>query len=253
MASSLSRLSLFSFFSIITAFSATADTFTSAESSDVLLVLQKIKPALAGLASLENIQLSSWNASSPLCLWRGLLWSRSDGSPLPCDLPSVRSNLSLFSDASLQLTSIRLPATGLSGFLPRELGQLSYLRSLNLAVNSLSGPVPLELGNCPALADLDLADNRLNGSLPTSLWNLCDRLVSLRLHGNILSGDVPQPATPNSSCESLLVLDLGRNRFEGEFPRFISGFRNLNELDLSENRFSGQLPESLSELTHLKS
>ncbi|KAI0510065.1 hypothetical protein KFK09_010665 [Dendrobium nobile] len=242
-----------SFLSLLFLFSLCFSSFTSLSfSSDALLLLQKIKPALQGPIPPENIQLSSWNSSSPLCLWRGLLWSHADGSPLRCDLPAVRSNLSLLSDSSLQLTSLHLPAAALAGSLPRELGEFSSLRSLNLAVNSLSGSVPLELGNSPSLSDLDLSGNNLNGSLPPSLWNLCDRLVSLRVHGNSLSGVIPPPATPNSSCENLTVLDFGVNRLTGEFPSFFSGFQSLIELDLSSNRFFGELPESISGLLHLQ-
>ncbi|KAK8957051.1 putative kinase-like protein TMKL1 [Platanthera zijinensis] len=223
-----------------------------AESSDALILLQKIKPALQGSALPENLQLSSWSASSSLCLWRGLLWSHSDESPLPCSLPSVRSNLSLLLDRSLQLVSLKLPAAALAGSLPRELAAFSSLGSLILSINSLTGPVPLELPNSPSLYELDLAGNLLTGSLPPSIWNLCNHLVSLRLHGNAFSGAVPDPATPNSSCDNLLVLDLGGNLLAGEFPAFFGGFRSLKELDLGSNRFSGSIPESLSELSHLQ-
>ncbi|PKA65405.1 Putative kinase-like protein TMKL1 [Apostasia shenzhenica] len=250
MASSLFPLFLFAC-SLLSSASAVATSDVS-ESADVLLLLNKIKPTLQGPTSPENLQLSSWNASSPICLWRGILWSHSDGSQLSCDLPAFRSNKSLLSDPSIQVVSIHLPAAGLAGSLPRELGQLSYLRSLHLPVNSLTGPVPLELGNCPSLIDLDLAENLLNGSLPLSLWNLCGRLVFLRFHGNALSGAVPEPASPTSYCSYLLVLDLGSNLLEGSFPLFISGFRSLTELDLSGNHFSGPLPESLSGLSHLE-
>ncbi|KAG1359681.1 Kinase-like protein TMKL1 [Cocos nucifera] len=226
----------------------------ASESSDVLLLLEKIKPALQGPSSQENLQLSSWNASNPLCLWRGLQWTSSSaaGSPLSCNDSAVRSNRSLASDPSLQLLSIRLPAAALAGSIPREIGDLSSLQSLYLGVNSLTGTLPLELGNCPSLAEVDLAGNSLSGSLPPSIWNLCDRLVSLRLHSNNLSGAVPDPAVPNSTCNRLLVLDFGANHFQGEFPQFITGFRSLRELDLGSNRFSGSIPASLAGLRNLE-
>ncbi|XP_010940648.1 putative kinase-like protein TMKL1 [Elaeis guineensis] len=234
------------FFSFFSAFAS--------ESSDVLLLLEKIKPALQGNSSLENLQLSSWNASTPLCLWRGLQWTSSSagGALLRCNDSAVRSNRSLASDPSLQLLSIRLPAAALAGSIPAEIGDLSSLQSLYLGVNSLSGTLPLELGNCPSLAEVDLSGNSFSGSLPPSIWNLCDRLVSLRLHSNNLSGAVPDPAVPNSTCDRLLVLDFGANHFEGEFPQFITGFRSLRELDLGSNRFSGSIPASLAGLKNLE-
>ncbi|XP_026663417.2 putative kinase-like protein TMKL1 [Phoenix dactylifera] len=226
----------------------------ASDSSDVLLLLEKIKPSLQGPSSPENLQLFSWNFSTPLCLWRGLQWTSSAaaGAPLPCHEAAVVSNLSLAADPSLQLLSIRLPASSLAGSIPPEIGDLSSLQSLYLGVNSLSGALPLELGNSPSLSDVDLSGNSLSGALPTSIWNLCDRLVSLRLHDNNLSGPVPDPAVSNSSCDHLHVLDLGANRFEGEFPQFIAGFHGLEELDLGSNTFSGPIPESLAGLGNLE-
>ncbi|PSR89708.1 Kinase-like protein TMKL1 precursor [Actinidia chinensis var. chinensis] len=216
--------------------------------SDIDLLLTKIKPSLQGKT--ENLLLSSWNTSVPLCQWRGLKWVFSNATPLLCtDLSSPQwTNLSLSKDPSLHLLSLQLPSAGLSGTLPRELGELSSLQSLYLSVNSLSGTVPLELGYSSSLSNIDLGDNLLNGSLPTSIWNLCDRLISLRLHGNSLSGSLPEPALPNSTCNSLQFLDLGHNKFFGNFPEFITRFRILRLLDLANNGFSGSIPEDLGGL-----
>ncbi|KAL0459322.1 UNVERIFIED_CONTAM: putative kinase-like protein TMKL1 [Sesamum latifolium] len=157
--------------------------------SDVVLLLQKIKPSLQGTA--ENLLLLSWNTSVPLCQWRGLKWAFSNGSSL------------LF---------------------------------------------PLELGYSTSLSDIDLSHNLLEGSLPTSIWNLCDRLISLRLHGNSLSGSLPEPALPDATCKNLQFLDLGQNTLTGNFPDFIVGFHGLKQLDLGDNMFSGQIPPTITEL-----
>ncbi|XP_052170793.1 putative kinase-like protein TMKL1 [Diospyros lotus] len=226
----------------------TTTTTTSTTSSDVELVLSKIKPSLQGNA--ENLLLSSWNASMPLCQWRGLKWVFTDGTPLVCtDLSSPQwANLSIYKDPSLRLLSLQLPSAGLSGTVPRELGELSNLQSLYLGVNTLSGTIPLELGYSSSLSEIDLGGNLLNGSLPPSIWNLCDRLVSLRLHGNSLSGSLPEPALPNATCKDFQILDLGHNMFSGSFPEFVTRFNSLRELDLSSNMLSGPIPVSLSGL-----
>ncbi|KAK9280868.1 hypothetical protein L1049_003759 [Liquidambar formosana] len=220
----------------------------SSSSSDAELLLEKIKPSLQG--NTENLLLSSWNISVPLCQWRGLKWVFTNGSPLLCtDLSSPQwTNLSLSKDPSLHLRSLQLPSANLSGSLPRELGELATLQSLYLNINSLSGTIPLELGYSSSLSDIDLGDNLLAGALVPSIWNLCDRLVSLRLHGNALSGSLPQPALPNSTCEKLQFLDLGNNKLSGEFPLFITRFHGLKELDLSNNMFTGSIPEGLTGL-----
>ncbi|KAJ9169723.1 hypothetical protein P3X46_017882 [Hevea brasiliensis] len=226
---------------------SSASAFASS-STDVGLLLGKIKPSLQGNA--ENLLLSSWNSSVPLCQWRGLKWVFSNGSPLSCtDLSAPEwTNLSLYKDPSLHLLSLQLPSANLSGSLPRELGEFSVLQSLYLNINSLSGTIPLELGYSSSLSDIDLSDNLFSGVLAPSIWNLCDRLVSLKLHGDSISGSLPEPALPNSTCKNLQFLDLGGNKFSGNFPEFLTRFQGLKELDLSNNMFSGSIPQSLSAL-----
>ncbi|XP_006660396.2 putative kinase-like protein TMKL1 [Oryza brachyantha] len=218
----------------------------SAASSDVALLLERVKPALQGQGA--NAQLSTWTASTPLCLWRGLRWSTALAfpRPLPCDSPAARANLSLARDPSLLLLSLRLPAAALAGHLPPALAAFSALVSIYLAHNALTGPIPLDLGNAPALAVLDLASNRLQGALPPSIWNLCDRLTHLRLHDNALTGPIPDPAGPNTTCDALRLLDLAANRLSGAFPSSLAAFRGLQTLDLSANRLSGPIPPGLS-------
>lgn len=221
---------------------------SSSSSTDVDLVLSKIRPSLQGPT--ESLLLSSWNASVPLCQWRGLKWVFSDGTPVPCaDVSSPYwTNASLYKDPSLHLLSLQLPSANLSGSLPRELGEFPLLQSLYLSINSLSGSVPLELGYSSSLSEIDLGDNLFSGVLPPSVWNLCDRLYTLRLHGNSLSGLLPEPTLPNSTCRYLQVLDLGSNRFSGEFPEFVTRFSGLKQLDLSNNLFSGPIPQALAGL-----
>lgn len=148
----------------------------------------------------------------------------------------------------MQLVSLQLPSANLTGALPRDFGQLTNLRSLYLSSNALSGTIPLELGYSSSLSDLDLSHNLLKGSLPASVWNLCDRLVSLRLHGNGLSGSLPDPALPDATCKNLGFLDLGQNEFSGTFPEFVLGFHALKQLDLGDNMLSGPIPEGITGL-----
>ncbi|KAF7825695.1 putative kinase-like protein TMKL1 [Senna tora] len=221
---------------------------SSSTSFDIDLLLGKIKASLQGNA--ENIVLSSWNSSVPLCQWRGLKWVFSNGSSLSC--PNFSSphwnNLSLYKHPQLLLLSLQLPSANLTGSIPREISEFSMLQSLYLNVNSLTGTIPFELGYSSSLSEIDLGENFLGGTLPPSIWNLCDKLVSFRLHGNSLSGSVPEPALPDYSCENLRFLDLGKNNFSGEFPEFITGFGGLKQLDLGDNMFVGPIPQSLAGL-----
>nr|XP_016438227.1 PREDICTED: putative kinase-like protein TMKL1 [Nicotiana tabacum] len=221
---------------------------SSSAASDVELLLQKIKPSLQG--SSENLLLSSWNTSVPLCQWRGLKWVFTNGTSLLCtELSSPQwTSLLLYRNPSLHLVSLQLPSANLSGTLPRELGELSTLQSLYLGVNSLHGNIPLELGYSSSLSDIELSSNTLSGTVPASIWNLCDRLVSLKIHGNSLSGSLPNPALPDATCKNLQFLDFGENMFSGNFPEFITRFNGLKDLDLGDNNFSGPVPETLAAL-----
>ncbi|KAK9055664.1 hypothetical protein SSX86_026749 [Deinandra increscens subsp. villosa] len=149
---------------------------------------------------------------------------------------------------SVNLLSLQLPSANLSGNLPPELGDLSTLQSLYLSFNSITGSIPLELGYASSLQDIDFSNNLLNGLVPVSIWNLCEKLISFRVHGNLLSGSIPKPGLPNATCNSLSNLDLGHNLFTGNVPEFITGFSELKQLDLSDNKFSGSVPEGLSRL-----
>ncbi|CAN6476694.1 unnamed protein product [Victoria cruziana] len=257
MVSSFLPSPLFFFFFFLLSFFIPSPSFSQPLSPDVLLLIEKIKPALGG--NPENFLLASWNTTIPLCQWRGLRWGFQNGSTLDCEShgpsysASGNQSFSLLRDPSLQLLSLQLPAAGLAGELPREIGKFSALRSLFLGINSLSGGIPLELGNSPALADVDLRGNALSGSLPPSIWNLCDQLSSLRLDDNRLSGELPRPALPNVSCPNLATLRLESNRFDGEFPDFIAGFTSLKELDLGNNLLSGPVPETLLAMRRLTS
>ncbi|KAJ6389965.1 hypothetical protein OIU77_024232 [Salix suchowensis] len=242
--------SLYIFYTLIsiTISASPTQSLLLSASTDVELLLGKIKASLQG--NTENLLLSSWNSSVPLCQWRGLKWVFSNGSPLSCiDISAPQwTNLSLYKEPSLHLLSLQLPSANLTGSLPRELGGFSMLQSLYLNINSLSGTIPLELGYSSSLSDIDLSDNGFSGALAPSLWNLCDRLVSLRLHGNSLTGSLPEPALPNTTCNNLQFLDLGSNKFSGSFPEFVTRFQGINELDLSGNMFSGPIPETLTGL-----
>nr|XP_043610975.1 putative kinase-like protein TMKL1 [Erigeron canadensis] len=222
----------------------TASTVTT----DIELLLTRVKPSLQGEGS--NALLSYWNTSIPLCQWRGLKFVYTNGTPLVCTDTALSqwSNVTLFKDPNIRLLSLQLPSANISGQLPAELGDFAYLQSLYLSVNSISGSIPFEIGYSNSLLDIDLGYNLLSGSVPGSVWNLCEKLVSIRVHGNLLSGSIPKPGLPNVSCEGLVYVDFGQNKFSGNFPEFLTGFKGIKELDLSGNGFYGEIPNGLVNL-----
>ena len=132
-----------------------------------------------------------------------------------------------------RVTGLQLDANWLSGEIPPELGNLSYLRFLSLSQNQLSGEIPPELGNFSYLQTLSLSQNRLNGKVPLELGNL-RRLGRLDLAQNQLSGEIP-PSVGN--LYRLRFLELAQNRLSGKVPPELGNLSYLKYLSLYENRF----------------
>ncbi|KAG7543195.1 Leucine-rich repeat [Arabidopsis thaliana x Arabidopsis arenosa] len=164
--------------------------------------------------------------------------ARKDGSPLHCtDLSSPQwTNISLFNESTLHLLSLQLSSANLTGSFPREIGEFSLLQNVFLNMNSLSGSIPLGLGYASSLSEIDLSRNNISGVLPPSIWNLCDKLVSFRVHECLLFGDF---------LSLLFQIVLVALDFGG-FPEFITKLKGLNELDLSSNMFESIVLERLT-------
>ncbi|PPD97137.1 hypothetical protein GOBAR_DD05841 [Gossypium barbadense] len=84
-----------------------------------------------------------------------------------------------------------LKGCGITGEIPKELGNLSSLTNLDLENNHLSGEIPSSLGNLKNLQFLILSKNNLSGTVPGSISDL-PKLINLRLDSNDLSGQVPE-------------------------------------------------------------
>ena len=72
--------------------------------------------------------------------------------------------------------------------------------------SGLTGPIPRELGNLTNLIGLDLGGNALSGSVPSNLGNLT-KLESLSLVGNALTDPIPQAFFELSRLEKLWLLN----------------------------------------------
>ncbi|KAF5804078.1 putative non-specific serine/threonine protein kinase [Helianthus annuus] len=89
------------------------------------------------------------------------------------------------------------------------------LQTLAIYDTEISGLIPAELGLCTELRDLYLHMNRLTGPILHELGRLL-KLTSLFLWGNSLTGSIPGDL---SNCSSLIVLDVSANELSGEIPK----------------------------------
>ncbi|CAL5048439.1 unnamed protein product [Urochloa decumbens] len=176
--------------------------------------------------------------------------------PIPPELGAL-ANLTVFGAA----------ATALSGNIPPELGGLASLQTLALYDTAVSGPIPAALGElaerkafptcsggrtsypgCPSLLWGPPAAERKEPVPPHEQAHRLQKLTSLLLWGNALSGRIPPEL---SNCSALVVLDLSGNRLSGEVPAALGRLGALEQLHLSDNQLAGRIPPELSNLSSL--
>ena len=136
----------------------------------------------------------------------------------------------------------------LSGPIPPELGNLGSLRSLWLDSNQLSGPIPPELGNLKNLRELILFENHLSGTMPSELGDL-DNLRRLSVYSNELSGPIPSRLGELARLEELLV---SFNQLSGPIPRELGSLDRLSRLYLNYNDLEGPVPSRFRGMSSLQ-
>lgn len=148
-----------------------------------------------------------------------------------------------------ELKSLRIHKNQLSGVIPNELGSLNLLTSLSLNENALTGSIPRELGQLSELKSLQLQKNQLSGSIPNEL-GLLNNLQNLRLYENALTGEIPEGLSQLSVLKSI---QFNQNKLSGTIPNQLGFLTKLQIIDLSENELTGAIPAELGQLSELKS
>ena len=138
---------------------------------------------------------------------------------------------------------------GLSGRLPPELGDLSYLERLTISDNDLPDSIPTELGGLSRLTYLSLGYNSLIGPIPSDLGDL-DKLEQLALCGNDLTGEIP---TAIGNLDRLEQLNLCYNDLTGSIPAELGNLGRLKRLSLTSNQLADAIPPELGDLDSLTS
>ncbi|RVW45038.1 LRR receptor-like serine/threonine-protein kinase FLS2 [Vitis vinifera] len=131
----------------------------------------------------------------------------------------------------------------------------SNLSSLYLRDNLFSGPIPRDVGKTmPWLTNFDVSWNSLNGTIPLSI-----DLYIVDMENNSLSGEIPssmgtlnslmKPSIMDRRMQSLLILRLRSNLFDGNIPSQVCSLSHLHILDLAHNNLSGSVPSCLGNLS----
>ncbi|PKU75723.1 probable inactive receptor kinase At1g48480 [Dendrobium catenatum] len=98
------------------------------------------------------------------------------------------------------------------------------------------------------VVSLRLPGSGLIGQIPEGTLGNLSNLQTLSLRFNALSGPLPSDL---ARCKELRNLYLQGNRFSGEIPAFLSSLSSLVRLNLAENNFSGVIPLAFNNLTRL--
>ena len=137
----------------------------------------------------------------------------------------------------------------ISGFLPSQIARLTQLQALYLMGNAYSGSLPATLGDGMVhMGYVQMHQNRISGQLPATLSNM-SKVVNLLLQDNRLQGTLP---TQLGGLYEIRQLKLNDNQIGGPVPTQIGRLDGLEELDLYNNSFTGDLPETIANLINLK-
>ncbi|CAA7048006.1 unnamed protein product [Microthlaspi erraticum] len=88
------------------------------------------------------------------------------------------------SSAPPRIISLDLSSSGLSGTIPRQIGDLSQLQKLDLSNNSFTGGIPEFLASLKSLTVINLSWNNFSGSVPKSLRDMEKKGLKLIVQGN---------------------------------------------------------------------
>ncbi|KAJ6755698.1 LEUCINE-RICH REPEAT RECEPTOR PROTEIN KINASE EMS1-LIKE-RELATED [Salix purpurea] len=145
------------------------------------------------------------------------------------------------------LITLDLHRNQLQGSIPVPPSSITYV---DYSSNNFSSYIPPNIGNNLSFTVFfSLSNNHLTGAIPQSICNT-DRLQVLDLSNNSLSGAIPSCLIEGP--ETLRVLNLRRNNFDGFIPDKFPRSCGLKTLDLSGNNLRGKVPKSLANCTTLE-
>ncbi|XP_038981350.1 probable LRR receptor-like serine/threonine-protein kinase At1g53440 [Phoenix dactylifera] len=145
------------------------------------------------------------------------------------------------------VTSIWLKGQNLTGVLPEEFANLTFLTDIDLTWNYLGGSIPASWASLP-LTHLSLLGNRISGTIPRELGRMTS-LEELVLEDNQLQGSIP-PALGN--LINLRIFQVSANNISGELPESFGKLRNMTDFRIDGNPISGKIPSFIGNWTKLE-
>ncbi|KAI3716214.1 hypothetical protein L6452_23395 [Arctium lappa] len=144
------------------------------------------------------------------------------------------------------ITHIQLKGLNLTGVLPEEFANLTFLQEIDLSRNYINGTIPARFGQLP-LTILSLLGNRLSGSIPREIGDI-STLEELVLEDNLLEGQLPQNLGRLTRLRRIL---LSANNFTGTIPESFGNLTNLEDFRIDGSSLSGTIPSFIGNWTRL--
>ncbi|XP_014502958.1 receptor-like protein 12 [Vigna radiata var. radiata] len=230
-----------------------------------------VPSTISHLSKLEHLDLTVESLDSTPRLdsytWNKLIHNATNLKKISLrgmDMSSVGENsLSLLTNLSSSLLSLRFTDTKLQGKWPTDILRLPNLQDMSILTNenltgelpnsnwttplrslfiyqtNFSGNIPDSIAHLKSLVQLSLFESNFDGFIPPSMFDLT-HLTLLHLSDNKLVGSIPEFST-----NSLQYLRLSNNKLMGNFPNFSALF--LKELDISHNIIHGRFPKRFQE------
>ncbi|RHN72012.1 putative leucine-rich repeat domain, L domain-containing protein [Medicago truncatula] len=208
--------------------------------------------ALSSLIQSWKNKPLNWVGSDPCGSdWDGIRCSNSRITELKLPSLKLEGQLSSAIQSLSELETLDISYNaGMTGIIPREIGNLKNLNSLALSGCGFSGPIPDSIGSLKNLTFLALNSNKLTGNIPRSLGNLAN-LDWLDLDKNQLAGPIPVSNDKGQPGLDMLLkaqhIDLGNNKLLGPIPtKLFNSSMHLKHVLFDHNQLTGGIPSTLS-------
>ncbi|KAI3789528.1 hypothetical protein L2E82_02327 [Cichorium intybus] len=199
--------------------------------------------ALQTIAS--RLQYNNWRVSSDSCSGGGGL-----NNPISLNnqgLLRFGSNVTCNCSTTVcHVTHIELKGLNLTGVLPEEFANLTFLQEIDLSRNYINGTIPARFGQL-TVTMLSLLGNRLSGPIPREIGDIAT-LEELVLEDNFLQGQLPPSLGRLTGLRRLL---LSANNFTGTIPESYGNLTNLQDFRIDGSTLSGRIPSFIGNWTRL--
>ncbi|KAF2943902.1 probable LRR receptor-like serine/threonine-protein kinase At1g53440 [Oryza sativa Japonica Group] len=197
--------------------------------------------ALKGIA--RKLNKMDWDFSVDPCTGSKTWVNASDSNSYPKSsypnfpVSNLTCDCSFKNNTECHVISLELMRQNLSGVLPEEVVNLTYLTNLDLSRNFIQGPIPASWASLPVF-NLSLQGNRISGTVPKELGRM-PFLKSINLEGNQLEGHIPPEFGNIISLERFFI---SANDITGELPSTFSRLTNMTDFRIDGTNISGRIP-----------